>query len=234
MVGLRYMPTDGEATAPGCLCEGWGIADAVTGEFAWADVDQGGTFGLTLNSFTFSGAGTDAFSVGDQATSVVTAFGRLRVTHDFHPTAATPDLYEVDVTIENISGDAVTDLRYTREMDWDIPPTTFNEAVTIQGVASASNLLYADDNGFQNPNPLLTRAPIVGAGDQIDTGPRDHGALFDFGFGALEQEKASDSESTTVVPPWLNQIGMELFPNTSRCAHLRQLDMDNYLSPGLG
>ena len=27
-VGLTFLPTGNEATAPGCLCEGWGAADA--------------------------------------------------------------------------------------------------------------------------------------------------------------------------------------------------------------
>jgi PKD repeat protein len=114
----------------------------------------------------------------------VTAFSRLKVTHDFHPTTLTSYLYEVDVTIENISTTDVSDLRYTRTMDWDTDPTPFSEYVTIGGVGSVgSALLYADDNGFANPNPLLTRFGT--AGNQSDNGPSDHGAHFDYGFGAL-------------------------------------------------
>jgi hypothetical protein len=141
---------------------------------------------MTVDSFTSSGVSPSGAvgSVGTQAESVVTAFGRLRVTHDFHPTPLTPNLYEVDVTIENISTTDVTDLRYTRTMDWDIYPTYFDEYVTIQGVGSAANLLYADDNGFQDPNPLLTRS-ASNVGNMVDNGPDDHGAHFDFGFGPL-------------------------------------------------
>ena len=43
-VGLRYLPTDGEGTAPGCDCEGWGIANAdeATGTFTGhANADDG-------------------------------------------------------------------------------------------------------------------------------------------------------------------------------------------------
>ena len=36
-VGLRYVPTNAEATAPGCLCEGWGAADATTGTTGYAN-----------------------------------------------------------------------------------------------------------------------------------------------------------------------------------------------------
>ncbi|MCX7594124.1 MAG: hypothetical protein N2235_10250, partial [Fischerella sp.] len=30
-VGLRFLPTNADGTAPGCLCEGWGVADAESG-----------------------------------------------------------------------------------------------------------------------------------------------------------------------------------------------------------
>ena len=180
-VGLRYLPTGAESTAPGCICEGWGVADAGApgplnhGE---ADVSVGGVTNLSVVSFT---------STASTAVSVVDAFGRLRVTHDFHPSPATANLYETIVTIENISSTAVSDLRYTRTMDWDIEPTPFSEYSTVQGVATSANLLYADDNGFQNPNPLLSRSPQVSGavGDFVDVGPADHGAHFDFGFDPL-------------------------------------------------
>jgi hypothetical protein len=178
-VGLRYMPTNGEATAPGCVCEGWGVADAGTGEFAQADVAVGGVQNMSLDSFT---------PTPSTAVSVVTAFGRLQVTHDYHPTPLTPNLYEAVVTIKNISDTAVDDLRYTRAMDWDIAPNTFSEYVTIQGLGSAANLLYTSANGFEYPNPLDPREgdpAYYVEGNQVDEGPRDHGALFDFGFGML-------------------------------------------------
>lgn len=187
VVGLRYMHSnpsapanngrEGEATAPGCVCEGWGVADATTGQFGQADVAVGGVQNLAFNSFS---------ATADTAVSVVTAFGRLRVTHDFHPSPVTPNLYEVLVTIENISPTAIGDLRYTRAMDWDIAPFTFSEFVTIQGFGSAANLLRAHDDGFEPPNPLYPfRNGILFNGNAIDSGPADHGALFDFQFGPL-------------------------------------------------
>ena len=183
-VGLRYAPTNGEATAPGCLCEGWGIADAGTGQSAYSDIDSGGV-GNNMVVNDFSSTTTDA-------TSVITAFGRLRVTHFYHTHPSTPFIYVADIKIENLSSSDVSDLRYTRVMDWDIQPDTFNEHVTIAGVGVAANLRYADDNGFDIPNPLGSRNPILASGNQVDTGPDDHGALFDFGFGAL---RAGESKS---------------------------------------
>jgi hypothetical protein len=144
-VGLRYIPTGGESTSPGCLCEGWGVADGVAGDSAYAD-RAAGIVNVTVDSFT---------ATATTATSVVTAGTTFRVTHDFKP-------------------------------------TTFSEFVTIQGGAAASAVLYTDDNAFQVPDPLAGRSPLNVTGDFIDNGPDDHGALFDFGFGAL-----ADGESTS-------------------------------------
>ncbi len=192
IVGVRYMPTEGESTSQGCVCEGWGVGDAGTGQAGHTDVAVGGVQNLTVVSFTTSGTpGTGPSSVdsaGDSAVSVVDAFGRLRVTHDFHPTPLTSDLLEVEVTIKNFSSTAVTDLRYTRAMDWDTDPTPFSEFVTIQGIGSAANLLFASDNGFANPNPFAGRGALNAACNNTnctDVGPQDHGAIFDFGFGPL-------------------------------------------------
>lgn len=174
-VGLRYLPTGAEATAPGCLCEGWGAADAISGVTGHANEAAGGVTNLTPVSFT-----SDARS----AVSVVDVGTTLRVTHDYHP-SATPNLYEVDVTVENISASPV-DLRYRRVMDWDVEPTAFSEFVTIQGTAGATDVLFASNNGFASANPLAGPSDIGSIGDFVDAGPTDHGALFDFGFGALD------------------------------------------------
>lgn len=173
-VGLRYNPTGGEVLNIGCLCEGWGAADATSGVQGWASVDFG-TFNMALVSFA---------STASTATSVATVGGILRVTHHYQPSPATPFLYEITVTIDNISG-APVDLRYTRDMDWDVPPTPFNEFVTVQGTAAEPTVLYADNNGFQTPGPLFGRWNLGAVGDFVDVGPYDHGALFDFGFGTL-------------------------------------------------
>ncbi len=73
-------------------------------------------------------------------------------------------------------------------MDWDIPTHEFSEYVTIGGTATTSNLLFSSDDGFANTNPYASRRDLGGCGvttDFTDCGPRDHGAIFDFGFGDL-------------------------------------------------
>lgn len=175
-MGLRYLPTGAEATAPGCLCEGWGVADATSGVAGYANEAVDGVVNLTPVGFVF-----DATS----AVSTVEVGTTFRVTHDYHPSPDTANLYEVDVTVENISADPV-DLRYRRVMDWDIEPTAFNEFVTIQGTAAAADVLFASNNGFASANPLSGPSDLGQTGDFVDAGPSDHGALFDFGFGNLD------------------------------------------------
>lgn len=172
-VGLRYLPTGAESTAPGCLCEGWGVADSILGLAGYAN-NSSGTAGLTGISFT---------STGSTATAVVNAAGIFEVTHAYAPTS-TPFLYNAKVTIKNIS-DSVTNVLYRRVMDWDVEPTAFSEKVTIQGTASASAVKFASDDGFASSNPLSGPSSILFTGDAVDSGPADHGALFDFDFGAL-------------------------------------------------
>lgn len=192
-----------ESTAPGCLCEGWGAGIAggayggagISYNEASGDVVTGGASGA-LSSFLSDGS---LVSAGTFATStVVMSVGGtqlLEITHDYQPSLATPHLYEVTVTITNVSGETVGDgahgIRYRRVMDWDVNPTPFSEYVTIYGgTARGVNLLHTSDNGFANANPFgggvvsyCGGAPVDA--DFVDNGPCDHGALFDFGFAAL-------------------------------------------------
>lgn len=176
-VGLRFLPTGAEATAPGCLCEGWGVAIGELGIAGYANVSVDGVVNLTSKFFS---------SDGVTATSIVdVAGGLLEVTHKYVPSSATDFLYEALVSIKNTSSANINDLRYRRVMDWDIEPTAFDEFVTIQGTSGASAVLFASDNGFASANPLSGPSSILFTGDAVNSGPADHGALFDFGFGPL-------------------------------------------------
>lgn len=224
-IGLTFLGTtasSGEVLAPGCACEGWGVADLSTGEFA----EAGQSFGfsnIVSSGLTVTGAGTDAASTGSAATSVTDiADGALslQLTHDFAPSVSN-NLYRVDVMIENTGAGGVGNLVYRRAMDWDVPPTTFSEFVTIGGWP-ATNLIGSSDDGFVtgNPNVALTTisADAVLNGNFTDSGPDDHGAVFDFGFGALAAGDMQDfemfygaapSEADALVA--LGDVGAEVF-----------------------
>lgn len=179
--GLRLIGPGLDDVAPGCPCEGWGVADTDSGISGYAD-EASGRFGLTAAKFTHS---------EDEAKSVVIAGGQLEVTHKFHATDATDSLFQVDVSIKNIGSDTMKDVVYRRLVDWDMPPTTFSELVTIQS-GNASKIRFTSDNGFASANPLSPGNAITFTGNATRNGPADHGALFDLGLGQL---KAGSSTS---------------------------------------
>ena len=185
-VGVMHNATGNDGTRAGCPCEGWGAGNGggSGGAFEGAADQNFWSAGLNLDLISFT-------STASTATSVVEIDGKLRVTQAYAPSLLTPNLYEDTVTLENISGAPLDDVRYTRLMDWDVEPTAFNEFVTIQGT-NAENLLFSNNDGFDLPLPLNDRNMTGIAGqtgvvnqDFTDKGPADHGALFDFGFGAL-------------------------------------------------
>lgn len=210
--GLRYMPTNFEATAPGCLCEGWGVGIGETGQGGSAN-NANATAGLTSVSFN---------NTASTATSVVTVDGTgLRVTHTFAPAAETANLYRVSVKIENTSASAIADLRYTRTFDWDVEPTAFREYVTHVGTGSTTSLLYSNNNGFENSNPFASRSTLNGVAantDFKDEGAFDHGSNFDFGFGELKAGEAYDFDifygaaaNESLALAALGSVGVELY-----------------------
>ena len=181
-----------DATAPGCLCEGWGVSGTLatsgTSHSGFANVDT--DFGVNNLGLIGSGFVTDASAgVGSFATSNVSLLDiALEVTQDYRTAANTPDLFENRVTITNNTGEDINDLRYVRVIDWDVPPTEFNEFVTILGTTSTTFLERSHDGGFSSADPLgfdFPENPATEDVDLIDDGPADHGAYFRFNFGTL-------------------------------------------------
>ncbi|MGE8493512.1 hypothetical protein [Comamonas sp.] len=174
LTGITYLANGEDGLTPGCPCEAWGIADTVTNTSGFTGSSVG-TTGITSESFT---------STATTATSVANAFNTFRVTHAFAPSSATSNIYEVKVTIENISSASVEAL-YGRAMDWDVFPTQFNEYTTIQR-GSSTALVFSSDNGFHTADPLESDPGILFVDqDVVDSGPTDHGAHFRFNFGTI-------------------------------------------------
>jgi len=94
--------------------------------------------------------------------------------------------------MENTSPtETLTELRYRRTMDWDIPPSPFNECVSIIYGTQPKDLEYATDDGFEQQNPLTDTSnsgisfscPTGGSPCPVyDDGPNDHGVNFQFLF----------------------------------------------------
>jgi PEP-CTERM motif-containing protein len=173
----------GDAINPGCFCEGWGVSVNGTTK-GWASIDDGGIFDIGLLSFA---------STATTAVSVTTLTGgNLQITQAYAAAAAASNnLFQDTVTLKNTGGSTLTSVRYVRSMDWDIPPTQFNEFVTIGGVG-ATNLIFSNDNGFCTPDAI--RGPSGGCSEIFPgttntnfnkRGPEDQGSFFVFQFGAL-------------------------------------------------
>jgi PEP-CTERM motif len=167
-----------DATSPGCFCEGWGVSASGVSGFANVSV---GTGGLTLTSFA---------STASTATSIVSlsALPGLSVKQEYTPVVPGA-LFKDVVTITNLTGGSLTDVRYVRVMDWDVHPHEFSEFVTIKGTATTSELEMSHNDGFATANPLPGDNTGIGGGtvltDFTDVGPFDHGAYFRFNFGSL-------------------------------------------------
>ncbi|MCW5861285.1 MAG: hypothetical protein KIS63_23505, partial [Caldilineales bacterium] len=172
IVGLRYLPTGNEGIGHDRPAEGWGVADAGSGRAGWANRDQG-IVNLAVLSFS-----------ADERTAIATVemTGALRVVHAFHPSVFA-NLYQIDVSIENISSAAI-DLRYRRVVDWDVEPTAFSEFVTLAKGDSPA-LVFTSNDGLASANPLAGPSDRGRIGSFVDAGPADQGALFDLNFGTL-------------------------------------------------
>ena len=187
-------PTPGtwqDATSPGCLCEGWGVSG--NGQQGWANVakKRSGGSNLRVKSFETSTAHiTSIVEMGPIGNEV------LQVTHEYSPSPESRHtFFQGIVTITNISDKKVENVRYRREMDWDIPPTEFREYVSHFGVvdslaaADKPKLLYACDNGFAHSKPLdsfCSRTPATFNTDFEHNGPSDHGSSFNFALPDLD------------------------------------------------
>jgi type IV pilus assembly protein PilY1 len=207
--GLAFKFADGswrDATSPGCFCEGWGVSvnNATSG---YANVDS--DFGVTNLSVVGAPVATASTFT---TTTALTSLPGLTVTHAYAPADNAPGaLFKVVVTIRNETGAAVNDVKYVRVMDWDVPPTEFDEYVTIRGTGTTTLLERSHNNGFATANPLGANSPITAAtldADFTDLGPLDHGAYFRFNFGTIEDAAeykftifygAADSEAAALA-----------------------------------
>jgi type IV pilus assembly protein PilY1 len=201
-----------DATSPGCYCEGWGVSGEIINPAGfsegivqgYANVSVGGVYNLQVQSHTSDATSiTSTVWIKDRSGNPV-----LEVTHKYGRSANYPNrLFQGAVTITNISGKEIRDVRYNRSMDWDVPQTEFREYVSISGVSASvakttfPKVLYAGNNGFMMPSPLQSSSNyMMGSPDgkaRLNTdfyrsGPNDHGATFTFQFGNLACGGASN------------------------------------------
>ena len=189
IVGLRYYRDEAwyESTAFGSPAEGFGVSAKRKsyGTDLWGGANQAsGISNITPMPMKTDGVSASvSATIGDE---------ELLVRHEFKPSNETKNLYQVTVTYENLlATETLTDIRYRRAMDWDIPPSPYSECVSIFFKSPPSALEYTTDDGFEGINPLEDvstsgidfSCPDGGKGCPVyDSGPKDHGAMFQFLF----------------------------------------------------
>ncbi len=190
-VGLEYMPTANDGTVAGSPAEGWGAGAAGPTAFQ-ARANRNLPTDASINPISFTNTANTALSIADIRVGGAGGTRTLRVTHDIHPAPTTPNLYEITIKLENLTGGTLTDVRYERLMDWDAEPTPFSEFVTVnRGPTPPSALIYSDDDGFADTFPFtddnsgFTDPANTSNRNYTDKGPSDHGARFTFSFGNL-------------------------------------------------
>lgn len=193
-----------DGTSPGQKWEGWGVSaidSRNVATYGSASVASGGVHNVVVKSFVVDSTSIKSTVwVNDSSGAPM-----LEVTHSYGPTSGSTNqnLFQALVTITNISGGTLKDLRYRRSMDWDILDNLTGVYVDHQGVANSfgsSNtpkIVDACDNGGSYPsngnpppNPLIKCVPSIPPvsppsinTDFVGIGPGNLGSSFTFSFG---------------------------------------------------
>ena len=173
-----------DALSPGCECEAWGVsANGLGGQV-------GRTTGNEFIGFTSTESAPGSFTSNTYLNRA--GLTGLTISHSVTEAASTSTgaLFGMTVTLTNGTGADLSNVRYARVMDWDVPPTEFGELVTHVGTGTTSTLIRSTDDGFANANPETARLNTGIMSGTINTdfsakGPADHGSLFVFDFGTL-------------------------------------------------
>lgn len=211
--GTNYPAGWYDGTSPGSKWEGWGASGnlPVSGKVisGRASVDAGGiSSNITVKSFVVDSTSIKSTVwISDPADP--TKAPLLEVTHVYGPTSGVtnPNLFQALVTITNISGDTLTDVRYRRIMDWDMMNNLTTVYTDMVGVASSYASAYtpkvfdACDNGGAHysitPDPSIacrpaplpvtasTHVDYTGLGGTVNNQTTNLGASFTFQFGDL-------------------------------------------------
>lgn len=177
-LGVGLTGPSGDAITPGCLCEGWGAAASSSSGYVYG-LSPSGISSAMLTTTTASGAGLSAVSL-------VTMTNGLEVSHTYSY-AAGGVLFKVAIAMKNTTGATLTDVRYARTLDWDVPPGHFSEDfTTVYGgtpTGPGGKVLTTSTNPFAVPDPMTFRGQEQDL-NVVNT-PGDKGGFFVFGFGDL-------------------------------------------------
>ncbi|WP_089254617.1 IPT/TIG domain-containing protein [Asanoa hainanensis] len=180
-IGIRLAGNaDSEVIRRGCFCEGWGVAH---GPFGGSVTDATGVDGLTLSSFVAS---------GDTATSMVDLTGPTGITvATYVSPSIDPNLFQLKVTVRNVSSPIHHSVHYRRAVDWDLLPDVSGFYTTfVHRTGDIGYVTGVTNDGFADPNPHNAFTDLGASGFFTDFGPANTGALIDLDLGTFATGEA--------------------------------------------
>ena len=209
--GVGLVGPTGDAITPGCLCEGWGASAGGSAGYTYGGSRTGMVSGTTTAT-VLSGSSL-------AAASVVSMSNGLEVTHTYSY-AAGGLLFKVHVAMANTTAGSLSDVRYARTLDWDVPPGHFSDDfTTVRFSALGGKLFSTSTNPFAVPDPLVTRTQDKDI--NITDTPGDKGSFFIFKFGDLAAGEKTEFDTyigaagtTKELVDALNGVGAEAYSYT--------------------
>ncbi len=224
-----------DSTSQGSKWESW-AAGAIDNrnQNAWASISQqiGQGNATALTTMTVKSFTVDSTSVKSTVwINDTSGLPMLEVTHLYGPTSGStnPYLFQGLVTITNISGGTLRDVRYRRSMDWDVIENMTDASVDAVGVASSYNgsnypkiWSYCDNGGEDNvaANPFVACKPFNATSlNQDSSGLHGQiGSSFDFQFGDLACNESSTfyiyygaANSKTTLSAAMTSVGVTTY-----------------------
>jgi hypothetical protein len=184
-----------ESLAQYCRCEGWGIADTLSGVTGWASWDNGGvSHNLNVtDSYSSPTTGLTSQIDIDDHEGGSPVFRVNQYAYGLLDSNLLGGMFQIEITVQNATNDD-QNVVYRRVMDWDVPEPTYEYVSAHDGPVGSSGWLSPavtiTNDGFASANPLVQPVPHQGLitgpfDDNAGYGRLDDGASFDFQLGHL-------------------------------------------------
>ncbi len=166
--GFRRTADGYDPIQPGTPRDSWGLSAG--GSSAWSDPNFLGDSGIASGGLVAGANSAVATAVTDFGFTVLQNFSFV------------DGILRIDTSVTNNTADAVADVLFQRNVDWDIDPTAFEE--TIFGPSGSSSLVIEGSNyGFENPD--AAQPYNFGCLADCSAGPGDLGAGIRINLGSL-------------------------------------------------
>ena len=166
--GFRRTADGFDPIQPGTPRDSWGLSAG--GSSAWSDPQFFGDSGITSGGLVAGANSAVATAVTDFGFTVLQNYSFV------------DGILRIDTSVTNNTADAVSDVLFQRNVDWDIDPTAFDEK--IFGPSGSSSLVIEGSNyGFENPDAAQPYS--FGCLADCNAGPGDLGAGIRINLGSL-------------------------------------------------